>query len=208
MKTLIIGGFLGSGKTTTLFQFAKYLVHKSKESNPSVQTPVVILENEISNTGIDQKFLSQSGFLVQELLSGCICCTSSAHLTDTVNLIQKEYCPDWLIIEATGLAYPDAVQKMLEEELNLNAGIMTLLDASRWSRLTNAMPQFAYAQIVHADILLINKTDMVDSARITQILTALEQFQISAHIRNVSMLHMQEETFWDDILKILEANHA
>lgn len=208
MKTLIIGGFLGAGKTTTLFQFAKYLVHKSKKNNPSVQTSVVILENEISNIGIDQKFLAQSGFQVQKLLSGCICCTSSAQLTDTVNLIQKEYCPDWLIIEATGLAYPDAIQKTLEEELNLNARIMTLLDASRWGRLTNAMPQFAYAQIVHADILLINKTDMVDSAQIMQILTALEQFQISAHILNVSMLHRQEEVFWDDILKILEANHA
>ena len=153
MEILIIGGFLGAGKTTTLAQIAGYLTH-------TMHDQVVILENEISDTGVDDQLLTRSGFQVKEMLAGCICCSSSAQLTDTIKEIENLYHPKWLIIEATGLAYPDAIWDTIHTEFQIDAKIITLLDASRWMRLQKAMPQFADAQLTRADVIIINKTDL------------------------------------------------
>ena len=59
MKFLILGGFLGSGKTTLLMQLARYLTRESRENGPS---QVIILENEVGNSGVDDKFLKNSGY--------------------------------------------------------------------------------------------------------------------------------------------------
>lgn len=156
MKVLIIGGFLGSGKTTALMRLAQYVVNKNAGDRTSAQFPVVILENEVSNTGIDNRLLSRSGLKVREMLSGCICCSSSAQLAEQVQAIKEEYAPQWLFIEATGLAYPDSVWKILQTELQIDARILTLIDAGRWMRLVKAMPQFAAAQTKKADLVIIN----------------------------------------------------
>lgn len=208
MKVLILGGFLGSGKTTVLIQMAGHLVNKAGRDDPSIQVPVVILENEVSTAGIDNRLLSRSGFQVREMLSGCICCSSSARLIDAVKDIKETYRPRWLIIEATGMAYPDAICETLHGELQIDAKVLALVDASRWMRLIKAMPQFARSQLMCADVILINKTDLASREQTLQIRESLEQMNASACIQDVSMLHVQDDGFWEDIMKRLEAGHA
>ena len=79
MNVLILGGFLGSGKTTSLMQLAKYLVATSPAEK---ENKVMILENEIGQVGIDDEFLRSGGFQVSNLFSGCACCTVSG-VTDS-----------------------------------------------------------------------------------------------------------------------------
>ena len=81
MKFLILGGFLGSGKTTLLMQLARYLTRGSQEEGPS---QVMILENEVGNSGVDDKFLKNSGYQVQNLFGGCTCCTLGSELISSV----------------------------------------------------------------------------------------------------------------------------
>ncbi len=208
MKVLIIGGFLGSGKTTALMQLAQYLGNKNAGDSTSAQFPVVILENEVSNTGIDNRLLSRTGFKVREMLSGCICCSSSAQLVEQVQGIKEEYNPQWLLIEATGLAYPDSVWKTLYTELQIDAVILTLIDAGRWTRLVKAMPQFAAAQIKKADLIIINKIDLVTGHQLLQIRESLQELHVTAQICEKSIKDNLGAAFWEEQMKRWEAGHV
>ena len=76
MKMIIMGGFLGAGKTSLVLQMARYLAGR----NPDKQAKVVILENEIGEVSIDDKILKSGGFEVQTMFSGCVCCTMAGEL--------------------------------------------------------------------------------------------------------------------------------
>ena len=98
MRIIILGGFLGSGKTSVLLQLARYLVDKEKES--SAEFKVAIIENEVGDVGIDDKVLVSEGFSVSNLFAGCACCTLSGELVYSIRNIGKELNPEWLIIDS------------------------------------------------------------------------------------------------------------
>lgn len=187
MNVIILGGFLGSGKTTALMQFARYLVSVSDVgvsdvsvsdvsvsdasvsdvgvSDVSVSEPervnkVVILENEVGEIGIDDKLLRSGGFAVNNLFSGCACCTVSGELITAVDRIAREMGPQWLIVETTGIAYPGLMRENLMYALKLESRICVLTDAARWSRLRVPLENLLRGQIECADIVLINKIDL------------------------------------------------
>lgn len=181
MKVIILGGFLGSGKTTFLLQLAPVLAQGS-EKDPAV----VILENEISTTDVDTKLLKSKNQTVQNMAAGCICCTSSAALPISVEMIQKNYDPDYLIIEATGMAYPDSIAQIVEQENGLNVNCIVLVDASRWDRLRIAMPGFVEGQLNRADIIFLNKIDLVSNDKATELCAQIGT-QTNAPVYSVSM---------------------
>lgn len=82
MKILILGGFLGSGKTSVLQQLAEYLVSREKEYHSEIK--VAIVENEIGAIGIDDKVLKKAGFIVNNLFSGCACCSLTGELVASI----------------------------------------------------------------------------------------------------------------------------
>ena len=169
MNVILLGGFLGSGKTSLLLQLAPYLA-KGSGKDPAV----VVLENEISVTDVDTKLLRSLNLTVRNLAAGCICCTSSADLPGSVEKIRQEYAPDWLIIEATGMAYPDAIAAILEQEAGITPKVLVLADASRWKKLNIAMPAFVQGQLVRADVVLLNKVDLVGQEEKERLLSVIE----------------------------------
>lgn len=160
LKVIVLGGFLGSGKTSVLLQLAEFLVSRSRKEQNT--TPVVIVENEIGGAGVDNLLLEDQGLTVKNLFSGCACCTSSAQLEDTISYLKKEFGPQWIIIEATGLAYPDKIKDMIEDAFGVVTEIITIVDAKRWIRLIAAMEPFVSGQLENASSVLINKIDCVD----------------------------------------------
>ena len=164
MKFILLGGFLGSGKTTFLLKLAPYLAVKSRK-DPAV----VVLENEISNTDVDTKLLESLNLTVRNLAAGCIFCTSAGALPDSVKKIKTDFDPDYLIIETTGMAFPDAIAQTIESENRLPVTVAILADASRWERLNRAMPEFVRGQLKRADMVFLNKTDKVAVEKIEQI---------------------------------------
>ena len=74
MNFLVVGGFLGSGKTSALLPLARHIVETSASDSTN---KVMILENEVGEIGIDDAFLRGGGFQVDTLFSGCACCPSS-----------------------------------------------------------------------------------------------------------------------------------
>ena len=192
MRTLILAGFLGSGKTTVLMELAGFLVRNGKQ--------VVILENEISSAGVDNQLLKSVGFQVRNIFSGCVCCTSTGALCQDVFEIRQELDPDWLIIEATGMAYPDSIQQSLHRELGIRALILALVDARRWKRLLAAMYQFAVSQLGSASVVLVTKIDQVDADVLTEVVGSVEKIVGQTPICPICAIRPIPEAVWKSIL--------
>ncbi|MDD7389703.1 MAG: GTP-binding protein [Lachnospiraceae bacterium] len=200
MKILILGGFLGSGKTSFLGQLAQYLTDISPEKRTG---NVVILENEIGQKGIDDKFLRSSGYQVENMFNGCVCCTLGGDLLTAVDRIQKQYQPEWMILETTGLAYPGLIQENLLEGLQMNAGICTLADASRWLRIRKPMEELLLGQIECADIVLINKADLSDDKTLSLMENDIHIMNPNAMIYRICALNGIDPKIMNRILSIV-----
>lgn len=159
MKVIILGGFLGSGKTTVLLQLAKYITANSRK-----EMALAIIENEIGEISVDGAMLS--GYQVKELSAGCICCTLTAGLGTALHQIHGEYDPEYVLIEATGLAMVDKITGVIRQYLPEVDWLRTLVlaDASRWDDLMEGMDVFLENQLRGGDIVLLNKCDLVSHA--------------------------------------------
>ncbi|MDN5292784.1 MAG: hypothetical protein PWQ91_1497 [Eubacteriales bacterium] len=160
MKIILVGGFLGSGKTTFIRHLAAFLVLEK-------QKKVVVLENEFGEVSIDDQFLAKKGFMVKGIYGGCICCQLTGKLVVAVNQIAEEMAPDYLIIESTGLARPDTVLKNIRDFATGRAAdasdvIIVLVDASRWEGLSELTPDLIFAQIEAANVLIVSKIDELE----------------------------------------------
>ena len=193
MHVIILGGFLGSGKTTSLLSLARYLVANSTTDSPN---KVAILENEIGEVGIDDKVLLSSGFSVSNLFAGCACCTVSGEFSEATRKIQKELNPEWLIIETTGIAYPESMRDTLIGNLGITARILVIVDAKRWSRLLAAMGSLIEAQIVGSTAVLINKCDLADEYTLSAIEADILRIEPAAKLLRITAKNGIADSIW------------
>ena len=198
MNSIILGGFLGSGKTTTLLSVARYLVENSTSDS---EFKVMIIENEVGEIGIDDSFISGSGLQVNTLFSGCACCTLSGELSTTALEIKREYNPEWLIIETTGVAYPRSMQENLERALGVRTQIIVLSDASRFERQIRAMYHLIADQIIGSDAVLINKIDLVDEETIDRVKAQIEEIEPNTKTYTITANNGIDESIWDSVIK-------
>ncbi|HWR40891.1 MAG TPA: GTP-binding protein [Patescibacteria group bacterium] len=171
MRILLFGGFLGSGKTTTILQVAKYLTGVCKET-------VAIIENEIGAAGMDDKILSASGLRVRNLFGGCVCCQITSELIQAITEIHETVEPDWLIIEMTGLAFPSKTAGEIEKYSKVHSAFktVTLVDRGRWKEVRSMLEVLVVGQVTGSDLVLINKADLhgEDLLNIMQDLTKID----------------------------------
>ncbi len=154
MRIIILGGFLGSGKTSLLTRLAAQFTEKGQS--------VAIIVNESGSAGVDGETLRQRGYDSYELPEGCICCTLAGSLQDTIRQIEKERSPDIIMIEPTGLAMPAKVREMAAqtgagEEKDVIIGIA---DVQRFKDLIKKKEEFFIEQMKGSDLILINKSDL------------------------------------------------
>ncbi|SHH65151.1 CobW/HypB/UreG, nucleotide-binding domain [Sporobacter termitidis DSM 10068] len=202
MKILILGGFLGSGKTTALLRLARYMVETTVSDR---ENKVIILENEVGEVGIDDAYLRSGGLTVNNLFSGCACCTVSGELVSAAVRIQKEFDPDWLIVETTGIAYPRNMRENLQSAIGLSSRIVILVDAARWNRLLAPMNNLLRGQIEGSDAVLINKTDLVDAAAVEKVESDVLGFEPRAVVLKISALADVPAEVWQ---KVVGEGHA
>lgn len=196
MKILVIGGFLGSGKTTTVLRLGKELSEEGMK--------VAIIVNEIGEIGIDGDIISKYGLRTTELTNGCICCSLKVNMKTTITLLLKEYQPDVLIIEPTGIAFPQMIKKELElmdlKDTTVQP-LVTLIDGSRFKQLMKEVKNFAMRQIIDADVLGINKIDIMDKHMLPIIETAVQQLNPNAKV--ILLSASKEDEHWDEMVGLL-----
>ena len=180
MDILVVGGFLGSGKTSFILQLARELIGARGVRS------VVILENEIGECSVDDKLLRASGLQVRGLFSGCVCCTLAGELAAAVRRIGDELRPDWLIVEATGLAFPGSVRETLHRTLGLDCRVCVLTDALRWKRLFAAVEELMRGQLEDADTVLVNKADAADAQALAEAVEAAREIHPGIPVLPVS----------------------
>jgi G3E family GTPase len=181
VRLIVIAGFLGSGKTSLLLAVARHLATASCR--------VAVIENEIGDVGIDGKYVADHGLLVQELFGGCVCCTLSVGLVDTLKNLHRSHRPDFVLLEPTGIAQPSDLATAVERFASWVDGIrvVTLLDAERYDMLMEVMGPLLEGQIANADIVTINKIDAVDDAVVARIMADTRTINGSALVVPISV---------------------
>ena len=157
----ILTGFLGSGKTTLLNRIL------SEEHGKRI----AVIENEYGEVGIDQALVINADEEIFEMSNGCICCTVRGDLIRVLgNLMKRRDKFDYVLVETTGLADPGPVAQTffmddeLREEFTLD-GIVTLVDAAHIEQQLGRSDE-STEQIAFADVLVLNKTDLVETEKL------------------------------------------
>jgi G3E family GTPase len=176
MPVTIITGFLGSGKTTLLNQIL--------ENNQDLK--VAVLVNEFGDINIDSQLLVSFEDDMLELSNGCICCTINDGLVDAVyRILEREEKVDYLIIETTGIADPLPIILTFVgsefRELTRLDSILTVVDSDLFDG-EHFNSEAALQQISYADIILLNKTDLIDSQKLAILESEIKAIKQGARI--------------------------
>ena len=153
MKTTIVCGLLGSGKTTFIRSFVK----QRKERT-------VVLVNDFGAVDIDGEIFSAGGIESVELPSGCVCCTLKFDLIQTIQRIVIQFAPEHLLIEPSGVPSPSGVLEALESAGSSSASVIGIVDVTEFTELyeSGMYGSFFQDQVANSDVILVNKTDLAD----------------------------------------------
>jgi G3E family GTPase len=160
----VLTGFLGSGKTTLLNRILSEQHGKR----------IAVIENEFGEVGVDSELVIGAEEELFETNNGCICCTVRGDLIRILGQLMKRRDRfDYILIETTGMADPGPVAQtfFLDDELKsqfaLDA-IVTMVDAKHFEQHVDELNEPA-EQVAFADLVLLNKTDLVDAASLERI---------------------------------------
>lgn len=189
-KVLLITGFLGSGKTTLLKRILSWEHDLSG---------TVVVVNEFGKVGIDGTLLKRAGSDVFELTSGCICCTIKTELAQTLKDICDRFSPKTILLEATGVAEPDAVASVLEDEdmkqrMEIHK-IITVLDIKFWKGREVFGP-FFMRQLEQASLILLNKADTADKNKTTESLREIHEVIPESNVVPTIYCEVDPEILW------------
>jgi len=172
----VLTGFLGAGKTT--------LLNHILSQQHGYKCAVII--NEFGAIGIDGQLVVGIDEEILELNNGCLCCRMRGDLIRSLSdLLNRQKRFDYVLIETTGLADPAPIAQTfrsgeLSDRLRLD-GIITLIDAQHIEKELGDAPE-ATAQIAFADVVLLNKTDLVGPAALEHIVSRLRRINALAQI--------------------------
>jgi G3E family GTPase len=173
-QLIVLTGFLGSGKTSFLQRFIEYQVQLNRF--------VAVIQNEIGEIGLDGKLLDHD-YAVTEIDEGCVCCTLVGNLKNAIHQILSSFHPDYIVLETTGLANPyNLLDEIFEvEELVRFDSITTMVDGLNVEQSLKAH-DVALEQIKAADILLLNKKDLLTDYQLREAIRNLKGINTVAPI--------------------------
>ena len=183
-KVDIFSGFLGAGKTSLI----KKLINEAYKGEK-----VVLIENEFGDIGIDGGFLKDSGIEVNEMNSGCICCSLVGDFGDALNKVISEFNPDRILIEPSGVGKLSdvimAVKNLENPEIMLN-GFTTVVDAKKCKMYMKNFGEFFNNQVEHASAIILSHVQSLSEEKIDKTVEILRE-----HNKDAAII----TTDWDEL---------
>ncbi len=161
-KIDIFSGFLGAGKTTLI----KKLIEEAYKGEK-----LVLIENEFGEIGIDGGFLAEAGIQINEMNSGCICCSLVGDFAAALQKVIAEYAPDRILIEPSGVGKLSDVIKAVKSADTDGAvlgGFTTVVDANKCKMHMKNFGEFFNDQIENAACIVLSHTDKMTDAKIAE----------------------------------------
>lgn len=193
----VLTGFLGAGKTTLLNHILT-AEHGKK---------VAVIVNELGEIGIDQQLVIGADEEIFEMNNGCICCTVRGDLIRIIgNLMRRRNKFDHLLIETTGLADPGPViqtffmDEDIHRQVELDA-VVTVVDAKHVQQHWG--DREVLEQIGFADIILLNKTDLVTESELVELEAKIKHLNVLARVDRVQLNQTDTASIEDSINKVL-----
>ena len=176
-KIDIFSGFLGAGKTTLI----KKLIREAFQGEQ-----IVLIENEFGEIGIDGGFLQEAGIQINELNSGCICCSLVGDFREALRKVVEQYAPDRILIEPSGVGklsdVTRAVQGVAEElPVQLNS-FVTVADVKKVKMYMKNFGEFYNDQISHASCIILSRTGSADEEKVAAAVAMLKEKNPTATI--------------------------
>ena len=175
-KIDIFSGFLGAGKTTLI----KKLIEEAYKGEK-----IVLIENEFGEIGIDGGFLQDAGVQINEMNSGCICCTLVGDFTQALEQVMLTYQPDRILIEPSGVGKLSdvigAVQRVDSHDIQLNA-FVTVADATKCKIYMKNFGEFFNNQIEHAACIVLSRTGGMKEKKLLEAVEMLRAHNANAPI--------------------------
>ena len=175
-KIDIFSGFLGAGKTTLI----KKLIAEAYKGEK-----LVLIENEFGEIGIDGGFMKESGIQVNEMNSGCICCSLVGDFTKALAKVLDEYAPDRILIEPSGVGkLSDVTRAVLGAENGkaaLNAAV-TVVDAAKCRMYMKNFGEFFLDQVEHAGTIILSRTSGMAEDKLEKCVAMLREHNGKAAI--------------------------
>ncbi|WP_286393307.1 CobW family GTP-binding protein [Pseudanabaena mucicola] len=194
----VLTGFLGAGKTTLLNHILT-AEHGKK---------VAVIVNEFGEVGIDQQLVIGADEEIFEMNNGCICCTVRGDLIRIIgNLMRRRNKFDHLLIETTGLADPGPVVQtfFMDEDIHRQVAldaVVTVVDAKHVQQHWG--DREVLEQIGFADVILLNKTDLVTAEELEELEAKIKHLNILARVELVQLNKTNNENIEQSISKVLD----
>lgn len=175
-KVDIFSGFLGAGKTTLI----KKLIAEAYQGEQ-----VVLIENEFGEIGIDGTFLQDAGVKINEMNSGCICCSLAGDFKQALGQVLEQFHPDRILIEPSGVGKLSdvirAVENVGNEDIKLN-GFTTVVDAKKAKMYMKNFGEFFNDQIENAGSIILSHVAGVSEERLDACVALLREHNKDAEI--------------------------
>ena len=178
----IFSGFLGAGKTTLI----RKLIAEGYKGEK-----LVLIENEFGDIAIDGGFLKDAGVEINELNSGCICCTLVGDFTKALQKVMADFNPDRIIIEPSGVGKLSEVASAVENVEGAKLGAkLTVVDASKAKMYMRNFGEFFNDQVESADLIVLSRTGSIKPEKLIEAYELLKTLNPKAGLIS---------TPWDDI---------
>jgi cobalamin biosynthesis protein CobW len=191
VPALLVSGFLGSGKTTLV----RHLLADARARG----LRLAIVSNEFGEVGIDRALLGRGSETFVELGGGCVCCQLSDELVTTLERLRAEVDPDRIVIETSGVALPYDVQlHFWREPVSRWLGedtTVVVVNAEQLAEGRDLEGPFA-DQVSSADLLLLNKIDLVPASALDALEARLRELEPEAPILRASQARVPPELFF------------
>ena len=176
-KIDIFSGFLGAGKTTLI----KKLIHEAFGGEK-----LVLIENEFGEIGIDGGFMREAGIQVNELNSGCICCSLVGDFREALKQVVETYHPDRILIEPSGVGKLSDVTRAVEGvaaslPVELNS-FVTVADVNKVKLYMKNFGELYDDQVSHASCLILSRTGNAPEAKVAAAVKLLQEKNPTATI--------------------------